>query len=461
LAKSVRSTAILALLFALSIRAADTSNPQPDPDGSESESESPGIEWRPLLWQSFFFASIENGFRVATQDYTRRALRGPFFHDWLQSVGNLHGWADGDPFLINYVGHPMQGAVAGYIFVQNDPAYRNAVFGRNRHYWKSRARATLFSFAYSEQFEIGPYSEASIGNTQAWFPQQGFVDHVITPTVGLGWMITEDALDRYLIERLEARTSNTWIKMFLRAGLNPSRSMANAMRLEVPWHRDTRPGIFHDHPPVMALRTDNESVPDDADDPPPLSDLVSAPVPRFELQPSYSYFRLGLGKSGATSCHGGGASATYNFTGWLGLTADVSGCKMSLPERNLSGDITTYMLGPRFAFRAANRWIPFVQFLAGGTKLAFEREYPDRKPDIKPPYPGEPNPLHSLYTSQFQTNAFAIQTGVGLDYLFNRVVALHAIDLEDVHTWARTIDGTHYPNNLRLSTGVTLRFGGW
>ncbi len=85
---------------------------------------------------------------------------------------NLHGWADGDPFYVNYVGHPMQGAVSGYIWTLNDPKYRNVRFGKDPEYWKSRLRAGAFAFAYSEWTEIGPVmSEAAIGNIQAFYPQ--------------------------------------------------------------------------------------------------------------------------------------------------------------------------------------------------------------------------------------------------------------------------------------------------
>jgi hypothetical protein len=51
---------------------------------------------------------------------------------------NLHGWADGDPFYVNYMGHPIQGAVAGRIWQLNDPRYNKAEFGRSRAYWKGK-----------------------------------------------------------------------------------------------------------------------------------------------------------------------------------------------------------------------------------------------------------------------------------------------------------------------------------
>ncbi len=142
----------------------------------------------------------------------------------LTSVSALHGWADGDPFLVNYVGHPMQGAVSGYLWTLNDTRYQYVEFGRSPEYWKSRLRAGAFAWVYSEQMEIGPISEASIGNIQASFPQYGFVDHVVTPAIGLGWMIAEDVLDQYLVRFVERRTSNRVVRALVRGGANPSRS---------------------------------------------------------------------------------------------------------------------------------------------------------------------------------------------------------------------------------------------
>ncbi len=175
------------------------------------------------------FLTVEHTFRYATEWGTRDAFDTPFWPGYLASVGNLHGWADGDPFLVNYVGHPMQGAVAGFIWQHNDRAYRDVVFGENRRYWKAKLRGAAFSYLYSVQFEIGLLSEASIGHIQAQFPQQGFVDHVITPTVGLAWTLAEDSLDRYVITLFEEHNRNPYFRLLLRSGLNPSRSMANVM----------------------------------------------------------------------------------------------------------------------------------------------------------------------------------------------------------------------------------------
>jgi len=198
------------------------------------------VQWASLLRQSGMFLGVQHGFRFATEPGTRAGVRGPFFRGWYDSVANVHGWSDGDPFLVNYIGHPMQGSVASYIWIQNDPKYRNAQFGRSSLYWKSRLRATAFSWAYSTQFELGPLSEASLGKVQSFYPAQGLVDHVITPAAGLLWTVGEDAIDREIIQRLEDRISSPFARALIRSGLNPSRSFANALRFKVPWHRDTR-----------------------------------------------------------------------------------------------------------------------------------------------------------------------------------------------------------------------------
>ncbi len=238
-------------LFLLGVLArADTSgSEQPAPTagqpGKTGELEGKGFQWKPALLQAGLFAGIQHSFRIATEPATRHNLGGPFWRDYLNSAKSLHGWEDGDPHMVNYVGHPMMGAVTGYIQVQNDPRGRTQVFGiRNREYWKSRLRATAFSAAYSIQFELGPISESSIGNVGIDEKGHGAVDLVLTPVLGLAWQATEDALDRYLVDRLEKRVKNRVARLALRSGLNPSRAFANALRFKVPWHRDSRePGV--------------------------------------------------------------------------------------------------------------------------------------------------------------------------------------------------------------------------
>src|ERR1019366_6002698 len=87
-----------------------------------------GIDWLHLAEGSLAFLTVEHAFRYTTESGTRDAFPTALWPGYLNSVGNLHGWADGDPFFVNYVGHPMQGAVSGFIWQHNDRAYRDVVF---------------------------------------------------------------------------------------------------------------------------------------------------------------------------------------------------------------------------------------------------------------------------------------------------------------------------------------------
>lgn len=209
-------------------------------NNKDDDLEGQRFQWRPALAQAGLFLGIQHGFRFATEPSTRANLKGRFWSDYLDSADSISGWKDGDPYVVNYVGHPMMGAVTGFIQVQNDPRGRAKTFGLNGGYWKSRLKAAAFSTAYSLQFELGPISESSLGNVGIDGKGHGAVDLVVTPTLGAAWQLTEDALDRLIVERLERRTANRALRIVLRAGLNPSRSFANALRFKAPWHRDTR-----------------------------------------------------------------------------------------------------------------------------------------------------------------------------------------------------------------------------
>jgi hypothetical protein len=211
---------------------------------SESSARSQGrIQWGAVLMQSQQFLAIQHGVRIATQEKTRSQLRGPFFADYAASVRGLSGWDDGDSWKTNYVGHPMQGSISGYILAHNDPRGKGMEFSRSPEYWKSRLRAMAFNAAYSTHYELSPFGEAGIGNVGMRPGTKGAVDLVITPTLGAAWMVTEDLLDAKVIAKLEKRMPYPVAKLMVRSLLNPTRSFANLLRGAYPWHRDTRGGV--------------------------------------------------------------------------------------------------------------------------------------------------------------------------------------------------------------------------
>jgi len=221
-----------------------SNTPQPDAQagagGGNGESH---YKWKSAINQYLLILAVEHGYDL-TQDKTRRELKGPFFKDYFRSVANLGGWADGGRFVTNYVAHPMEGALYGFIQVQNDPGGKRQEVSMSKQYWISRLKAMGWSALCSTQFEIGPLSQASIGNVGLHTDRTGnhkrkmaYVDLLVTPTLGIGWLVGEDSLDRYVLRRFE-NMNNRFLRNTLRTVLNPMRSTANLFRFKVPWHRD-------------------------------------------------------------------------------------------------------------------------------------------------------------------------------------------------------------------------------
>ena len=196
-----------------------------------------GFHWSTAIKQSLIFLGVQHGYAL-TQPKTRRDLKGPFLKDYIRSVKSLHGWEDGGRFFTNYVAHPMQGSLLGFIQIQNDPKGMNLSYDESPAYWRSRLKALAWSAAWSTQFEIGPVSQASIGNV-GLHGKQTYIDLVVTPIGGFGLVVIEDFVDKHIIRRIERRSSgNFYIKVASRVFLNPTRSVANLLRFKTPWYRD-------------------------------------------------------------------------------------------------------------------------------------------------------------------------------------------------------------------------------
>ena len=186
--------------------------------------------------QAFGFTVFQHMVRLREQK-TRRELGGAFFQDWFKSVSNAgRTWDDGGKFFTNYIAHPQGGAVYAHIYRQNDPGRQRLEVGEPG-YGAMVVRAVAFSAAVSTQFEIGPVSEASIGNVGMRSPaKMAWVDLVITPVLGTAWMVGEDVIDERLLKQMDG--ANTVLRNTLRFLLNPSRSGANLSRRKWPWFRD-------------------------------------------------------------------------------------------------------------------------------------------------------------------------------------------------------------------------------
>ncbi len=248
----MRKAIAAALLFCVLSPAWTSAQEQTSPDVSrQSDRDAPrpevseaSVQWGRVLRQTLTFQGIQHSFFM-TQQKSRAGLKGPWVRDWFDSASSPFvepHWSDGGSFLINYIGHPMGGSTYAYIYRQNDPSAAGIEFA-GTGYGAHLAKAMGISALSSVQWEIGPFSESSLENVgkppdrykMAW------IDFVVTPTVGVAWMAGEDALDRYVIRKLERKIDSATGRVVIRILLNPTRSMANLVAGEKPWKRPGRP----------------------------------------------------------------------------------------------------------------------------------------------------------------------------------------------------------------------------
>jgi hypothetical protein len=90
------------------------------------------VNWTGVITGSVRLLALQHGARVAFQDWTRDELGGPFFSDWRRSVKLPGTWGDGDPWTVNYLGHSVQGAASGFIWVDNDGGVPDPALGSRK-----------------------------------------------------------------------------------------------------------------------------------------------------------------------------------------------------------------------------------------------------------------------------------------------------------------------------------------
>jgi hypothetical protein len=212
------------------------------------------VDWKRLLSESFFFLASQHGGNIAMDSDTRNQLKdglihGTFWSKYAYCVDHYRWsrWKDDDPFGVDYIGHPMMGAVTSSLYEQNDPKQRALMFENTRRYWMGRLRAMAYSAAYSAQWKVGPASEASIGNTGinyytrtrdgVYTNETGMQDFFITPIGGFAWNIGEDAIDRFILSHVRRGTRNKWL-LLASALTTPGKSAANVARFRAPYYRD-------------------------------------------------------------------------------------------------------------------------------------------------------------------------------------------------------------------------------
>ena len=396
--------------------------------------------WKGLLVQSFEFNSIEDIFRLKTDNVLRDLLVAkPFWHDYISSLRqfNMRRWNDGDDFLVNYVGHPMQGSVTAFTEIQNSPA-QSRIQWNEPGYWKSRMKSMLWAAVYSTYSEIGPTGEAGIGNEGGYTystecvlhcgPEHlsgpftnntGWVDFIITPTVGMLWVFAEDSLDKEVSGRIIAHAKpNAVYPKIIRGALNPSRTMANFLRGRKPWYRDW------DYPNMNSLREgpgmhtlqfwekgngELEAYPD---------------WRRLEIAPHFTALATTRTTASCQYCvrmtTGAGVEASVELWRYLYADGDISFQPNAspLPSDRAGGDL----LAGFFGVRIGRHWPLYALNLSIRPGfLQWKNAYTTSLPLSTPAHPAPPNPpIPELGT----ITHFAWNVKLSADYKFNQHIAM-------------------------------------
>jgi hypothetical protein len=210
------------------------------------------VEWWRIAGESMIFLSSQHLGNIAMDDETRTQLfhGDGFWSDYVYCVEHYRWsrWKDDDPFGVDWIGHPLMGAITSSIYEQNDPKQRALEFENTHRYWMGRLKAMGYSAIYSAQWKIGPASEASIGNTGHTYyirrpdgiytNETGMQDFFVTPILGAAWNVGEDAVDKFWVSRIRAAHGHNRLIMSAASLLTPGKAAANITRFRPLYYRD-------------------------------------------------------------------------------------------------------------------------------------------------------------------------------------------------------------------------------
>lgn len=408
-------------LFAAMERPASS---QPD---NPSEEEPGRYSVKGLLWQSLLFTGVENGYRLSTDYFMRHQVAdGPYWHNYFTSLQHwdMNRWSDGDDFLVDNIGHPMQGAVSAFIEIQNSPQQRVLRLSNTKEYWHSRFLALMWATVFSTQQKIGPLGEAALGNDggytyvpncpfpcKSWRPGQtylnntGWTDFIMTPAGGTVWVVMEDFLDRKVSDRVQDAHPDSVFPLILRSALNPARSMANFMRWRTPWYRD------YDHydadrhltPAVHFIPSDDDAV---------------SQAPRNEIFLHYDAISLPVNTASCTGCRrmlpGYGVGFATRLTRWIDFDSDMDyhSDASPLPSDRAGGSMIMGTFGLRSGLQYAHY---AVKAAMRPGFVSYSRAYETS------PTTGGPTPSIGRVTH------FATALAINADYDLSRHFALRGV----------------------------------
>jgi outer membrane protein OmpA-like peptidoglycan-associated protein len=178
--------------------------------------------------------------------------------------------------------------------------------------------------------------------------------------------------------------------------------------------------------------------------------LAQDEYPKVETAPSFMYIHYVPGANlPSYNCVGGGGTIAYNLNKWVGLAADLGGCKVIGLQPGLSANTFTYLFGPRFTYRSHSRITPFFEVNFGGDRLSADCN------NLTLP--------RGTCNGSDSWNAFGMTAGGGFDIKLTSRISWRVIQAEYFYTRFGNniaVFNNVNQNNFRLKSGIVIGWGG-
>ncbi len=162
--------------------------------------------------------------------------------------------------------------------------------------------------------------------------------------------------------------------------------------------------------------------------------LGAQELPKVEIFGGYTYHRWGINDNTTVNANGYSGSVTGNLSRLLGITVDVG--QQFGKSGSTDYEFRSFLIGPRFAYRKPERFVPFAHFLIGDARYGSHQN-----PDVS--------------NLRYHENTLALVFGGGVDIQLHSLIAIRAIQADYYSTgFNRSRHG-----DLRLGLGVVFRLG--
>ena len=171
-------------------------------------------------------------------------------------------------------------------------------------------------------------------------------------------------------------------------------------------------------------------------------------TPRFEVAGMFSYINFSPGAFRNFNELGGTGSVAYNVNKWLGIVGEIGGYRFdrqvlvldtttnTQSQVTLSGNMQTYLFGPRLNLRRFDHFVPFGEVLFGAAHGS------------------------SQVTGDRSQSVFALAVGGGVDVVLTKYLTWRFVQADYLMTnfSGTLLNANGRQNNFRIGTGAVLRW---